>query len=207
MLTAYNIHSNKAFQYLINKYVKKEGIVADITFADGLAWKDFDNKKNFKIIKSDKRKTQGDVKKQTIKEFFENTKRESLDGIYFDPPHYFKDKVSKLNYKDKDLGDEEEVYTTEKEFEEMVNIVGENAHKVLKEKGILIIKMIDGYVGTTWFPNTFNMFNNVKNLEPRGHFISVLSRKSGLPTLVQINHVNFLVFKKLKQEGGNSSQP
>jgi len=198
MLTAFNIHSNKVFQYLISHLVRKGGTIADITYADGLAWKDFDNKKGFVIVKSDKRKTQQDVRKQTIEEFFKITKSESYDCIYFDPPHYFSDKVSKLNFKNKDLSDKKEIYTTEKEFKEMVTCVGENAYKILKDNGILIIKMIDGYIGSKFYPNTFNMFISVKNLEPRGHFISVLNRRSGFPTVVQINHINFLVFKKEK---------
>ena len=197
MLTCFNVHSSKVFQYLLTHTVRKNGIVADITYGDGISWKDFDNsKKGYTIIKVDKRKTSEDVIQKPLQSFLKKTKDNSFDAIYFDPPHYFKDKVSVLNVEGRDLSEVEEVYCLEKEFNEMVECVGGQAVRVLKNKGVLIMKMLDGYVGRRYYPNVFKAFNSVVGLEPFGCFICPLNRKSGLPTLVQINHIYFLVFIK-----------
>lgn len=201
MLTAFNIHSSKVFQYLVNKFAPKDGIVLDLTYGRGLSWQGFENKKNLNIIKVDKRKTENDVIQMDLCLYLEKVKDESFDVIYFDPPHYFCDKVSKLNVEGRDLNNIEEVYCSEKEFLRMLDCVSKHVKRVLKNNGVLIVKMIDGYVGKTYYPNTFLAFNKLvkSGLIPFGHFISVMSRKSFGKDIVQVNHISFLVFRKVEK--------
>jgi DNA modification methylase len=188
----------------VEHFVKKDGVIADITYGDGLSWKGFKNIKQYKIIKIDKRKTGEDVIQKDLCEFLRETPDNSFDCIYFDPPHYFSDKVSQLNAEGRNLSDLEEIYCTEDEFNRMIECVGKEAKRVLKNKGVLIMKMIDGYVGREYFPNVFRAFNAVEGLKPLGCFISVMSRKSTSPTLVQVNHIYFLVFIKEEQISSNT---
>jgi DNA modification methylase len=190
------LHSKKVFQHLLTHFVKKNAVIVDLTYGDGISWQGFSNLWGYTIIKVDKRKTESDVIQQDLKDFLKQSKNESFDAIFFDPPHYFSDKVSRLNTEGRDLSDVEEVYCAEKEFEEMIECVGKEAHRVLRNNGILIIKMIDGYVGKKYYPNIFKTFNSIVKLEPLGCFVCVLNRKSGAPNLVQINHIYFLVFEK-----------
>jgi SAM-dependent methyltransferase len=120
---------------------------------------------------------------------------ETFDVVYYDPPYYFKEFV-----KDKGVGalyaDDREIYWTLDDFKHSLTGLRREVPRVLKKGGILICKIMDSYVGRTYFPNTFAVFNCFSQLlSPVGVFIVPIHREN-YPDAVRVNHINYLVFKK-----------
>jgi DNA modification methylase len=197
MLTCFQGSTNIVFQRILNFFVKEGSIVLDITYGRGLSWKDL--KENYKIIKVDKRKLFDDVIKADFNDYLKKKESNSVDCIYFDPPYYFKEKISNFDINDQMLNNEKEVFWTEEEFRQALSTLQTEVPRVLKKDGIFIVKIMDGYIGKKYFPLAFELFNAmIKRMEPQGIFICPINKKDRISELIRINHIYYLVFKNLK---------
>lgn len=195
MLTCFQGPTNIVFQIILKFFVKPNSTVLDITYGRGLSWKSLEE--SYKIIKVDKRKLFEDVIKMDFNDYLEKTTSGSIDCIYFDPPYYFKEKIRQFNIKGQMLNAEEEVFWTEKEFKYTLNTIQKEVTRVLKEKGIFIAKIMDGYIGREYYPVAFELFNTMsKVMRPKGTFICPIQKKDCIPELIRTNHIYYLVFEK-----------
>jgi site-specific DNA-adenine methylase len=182
-------------------YCKKESTVLDITYGRGLSWENPKEDRGYKIIKVDRRKLADDVIQSNFNKYLKKKESDSVDCVYFDPPYYFEEKIGKFNIKDQMLDDKEEVFWTEKEFEESLETLQMEVPRILKEKGVLIVKIMDGYVAKDYYPNAFKIFEKMeKVMNPRGTFICPIQRKNTILKLVRVNHIYYLVFQKKEEQ-------
>lgn len=199
MLTCFQGSTNVVFQSILEFFVRPSSIVLDITYGRGLSWEDL--KKNYTIIKVDKRKLFDEVIQIDFNKYLNKKESNSVDCVYFDPPYYFKEKIKQFNIKEQMLNEEEEVFWTEKEFEFALNTLQKEIPRVLKKEGIFIAKMMDGYIGKEYYPNAFKLFNLMKNvLKPEGIFICPIQKRDSTLKLIRTNHIYYSVFKKIKNE-------
>ena len=199
MLSCFQGSTNTVFQYILKFYCKKNSTVLDITHGRGLSWENPKEGFSYNVIKVDKRKLADDVIQSDFNEYLKNKEGESVDCIYFDPPYYFKERISNFNIKEQMLDDEAEVYWTEKEFKEALETLQKEVPRILREKGVFIAKIMDGYVAKDYFSNAFDIFEKMKKVMiPRGTFICPIQRKNTIIKLVRVNHIYYLVFQKLE---------
>ena len=197
MLTCFRGSTQAVFQKILTFFVKKGSIVLDLTYGRGLSWRGI--KRDYKIIKVDKRKLFKDVIKADFNEFLKRKKSNSVDCIYFDPPYYFKEKIGKFNIENQMLNDEDEVFWTEKEFFKALNTLRKHVPRVLKKNGYLIVKIMDGYVGKKYYPLAFRIFEKIsKVMIPQGVFICPINKKDNTRSLIRTNFIYYLVFRKPK---------
>lgn len=202
MLTCFRGATNVVFQKILDFYVKEGSIVLDITFGRGFSWKNLKN--TYKIIKVDKRNVSNDVIQADFNDYLKRVEEKSIDCIYFDPPYYFREKIDEFDINDQMLNDENEVFWTEEEFEESLETLKTEIPRILKDKGVFITKIMDGYIGKKFFPLAFKLFEVVcSKMEPKGIFICPINKKDKISELIRPNHIYYMVFenkKVLKQE-------
>jgi len=195
MNTCFIDSTNNAFQKILNFFVKKHSIVLDLTYGRGLSWRNIET--DYRIIKVDKRKLFKDVIKSDFNEYLNKKERDSVDCIYFDPPYYFKEKILQFDIKNQMLNEENEVFWTQKEFEQSINNIQREIPRVLKINGIFIIKIMDGYIGKNYYPIAFDFFNKMsKTLHPIGTFICPIQKPDNISTFIRANHIYYLIFEK-----------
>jgi len=195
MLTCFQGSTNTVFQHILKFFVKPQSVVLDITYGRGLSWKDL--KEEFRIIKVDKRKLFEDVIKADFNEYLKKKESASIDCVYFDPPYYFREKIKQFNIKEQMLNEEEEVFWTEKEFIQALATLQKEIPRILKNEGIFIAKIMDGYIGKKYYPVAFELFNTMtKVLNPKGIFICPIQKIDNIPELIRTNHIYYLVFEK-----------
>ena len=200
MLSCFQGSTSTVFQYILKFYCKKESTVLDITYGRGLSWENPKEDRRYNIIKVDKRKLTGDVIQTDFNKYLKKKESNSVDCVYFDPPYYFEEKIKKFDINGQMLDDKEEVFWTEKEFEESLETLQKEVPRILKEKGVLIAKIMDGYVAKEYFPNAFKIFEKMeKVMTPRGTFICPIQRKNTIIKLVRVNHIYYLVFQKKEE--------
>lgn len=196
MLTCFQGSTNEVFQHILKFFVKSHSIVLDITYGRGLSWKGM--KEEYKIIKIDKRKFK-DVIQMDFNKYLKKKEANSVDCVCFDPPYYFKEKISGFDIKNQMLNYEEEVFWTEEEFKIALKTLYNEIPRILKLNGVFIAKIMDGYIGRKFYPNTFLLFNKMsQELEPKGIFICPIQKKDTIMKLIRPNHIYYLVFEKLK---------
>lgn len=201
MLSCFQGSTSTVFQYILKFYCKKRSTILDITYGRGLSWENPKEDREYTLIKVDKRKLADDVIQSDFNTFLKNKEDNSVDCIYFDPPYYFAEKIKQFDIKDGMLNDKEEVFWTEKEFDESLETLKKEAPRILREKGVLIAKIMDGYVAQEYFPNAFKIFKEMeKVLKPKGTFICPIQRKNTIIKLVRVNHIYYLVFQKPEEE-------
>ncbi len=199
MLSCFQGSTSTVFEHILKFYVKKDSTILDLTYGQGLSWDWFKTKPNehrYKLIKVDKRKLSEDVIQSDFNEYIKNLK-EKVDCIYFDPPYYFKEKISQFDIAGQMLDAEEEVFWTEEEMEKTFKILEVEVPRVLSDGGIFIGKIMDGYIGKEYYPNAFNLFSHMsRGLKPKGTFICPLQRKDTIMKFIRPNHIYYLVFQK-----------
>ncbi len=197
MLTCFQGSTNIIFQKILNFFVKQGSVVLDLTYGRGLSWENL--KGNYKIIKVDKRKLFEDVIKTDFNDYLRKKESNSVDCVYYDPPYYFKEKIKQFDIKDQLLNHDEEVFWTEKEFEESLQTIQKEVPRVLRDEGIFIVKIMDGYIGKEFYPNAFRIFEVMLNvMKSKGIFICPIQRKDTILRLVRENHIYYLVFENKK---------
>ncbi len=197
MLSCFQGSTNTVFQYILKYFCKKNSTVLDITYGRGLSWENPKDGFSYNVIKVDKRKLADDVIQDDFNKYLKKKESESVDCVYFDPPYYFKEKIKKFDINGQMLDDEEEVFWTEKEFKESLDTLEKEVPRILKENGILIVKIMDGYVAKDYFPNAFDVFERMKKvMKPMGTFICPIQRKNTIIKLIRVNHIYYLVFQK-----------
>lgn len=195
MNTCFIDSTNNALQKILKFFVKKHSIVLDLTYGRGLSWRNAET--NYKIIKVDKRKLFKDVIKSDFNEYLNKKESNSVECIYFDPPYYFKEKITQFDIKKQMLDEENEVFWTQKEFEQSTINLQREIPRVLKIKGIFIVKIMDGYIGKNYYPLAFDIFNKMsKKLRPIGTFICPIQKQGNVSTLIRSNHIYYLIFEK-----------
>lgn len=195
MLTCFHGSTNNVLQKILKFFVKEGSTILDLTYGRGLSWKDIEE--NHKLIKVDKRKLFEDVIESDFNDYLKKREDNSVDCVYFDPPYYFKEKITHFNINGQMLDEEKEVFWTEKEFEESLNNLQKEIPRILKERGIFIVKIMDGYIGKEYYPLAFNLFNAIsKLLCPRGIFICPIQKTDNISSLIRTNHIYYLVFEK-----------
>ncbi len=201
MLSCFQGSTNTVFQYILKFFCKKNSTVLDITYGRGLSWENPKEDRGYEIIKVDKRKLVDDVIKVDFNKYLKKKESDSVDCIYFDPPYYFKEKIKNFDLNGQMLDDEKEVYWTEKEFEKALETLQKEVPRVLKDKGIFIAKIMDGYVASDYYPNAFKIFEKMKEvMHPRGIFICPIQRKNTIIKLIRVNHIYYLVFQKKEED-------
>jgi len=201
MLTCFQETTNLAFQNILKFFVKQNSLVLDITYGRGFSWKNL--KETYKIIKIDKRKINDDVIQSDFNDYLLKKEDSSVDCIYFDPPYYFKEKIKDYDIKKQMFNEEKEVFWTEDEFNQALNTLQNEVPRVLRKRGIIIIKMMDGYIGKYYYPNTFKVFNSLSNvMTSLGIFICPIQRKNP-QNFIRENHIYYVVFQNIKEENKN----
>jgi len=206
MLTLFFGSASRAFQMILKGFVRPPAKILDVTYGRGNSWKKFSQNTlvgTYQIVKMDLVKyegveldEQGDHSKPLP---FEN---ESFDAIYYDPPYYFREFVKGANLGKHLYNINEEVFWTLQDFKASLRGLRKEVPRVLKKGGILICKIMDGYVGRKYFPNSFCVFSSFSSiLVPVGHFIVPIQRIN-YPDSVRVNHINYFVFKNGKDETG-----
>ena len=206
MKTCFKDSTDNAFKKILRFFVKKDSIVLDLTYGRGLSWKKVE--KDHKVIKVDKRKLFAEVIRSDFNEYLKKKKSSSVDCIYFDPPYYFKEKITEFDIKSQMFDEEKEVFWTQRNFEKSLNSLQSDVPRVLKEKGTFIVKIMDGYIGKKYYPLAFNIFNKMsKVLYPIGTFICPINKKDNVSNLIRTNHIYYLVFKKTKSRKSFNMNP
>ena len=204
MLSCFQGPTNIVFQKILKFFVKQNSLILDMTYGRGLSWQDIQEKYN--LTKVDKRKLFDDVIKSDFKDYLKEIKDSSFNCLYFDPPYYFKEKIKNFNIKDLMLNHDEEVFWTEKEFRESLEILKKEVPRILKDRGIFIVKIMDGYIGKEYYPNAFEIFNIFTNIMiPRGIFICPIQRKDTIIHFIRENHIYYIVFQKEEIKNGKST--
>jgi DNA modification methylase len=194
MLTCFSGPTHSVFQKILNHFVKKESVVLDITYGRGLSWKNA--KKEYKVIKVDKRALFKDVIRADFNEFLRKKESGSVDCIYFDPPYYFKEKISGFDIKGQTFNNDKEVFWTEYEFFQALKTLQSEVPRVLKRNGFFIVKIMDGYIGKKYYPLGFEIFSKMsKVMEPKGIFICPINKKDNILQLIRTNFIYYLVFQ------------
>lgn len=194
MLTCFDGTTNFVFQKILNFFVKKDAKILDITYGEGHSWRNINSEHI--LTKMDKRKLKKDVIEADFNQYLPIQKDCSFDCIYFDPPYYFKEKIGNFNIQNQMFNNEEEVFWTEEELEKALRTLKKEVPRILINQGVIIIKIMDGYIGKKYYPNTFKIFNSLSNvLKPLGVFICPIKRKD-TQGFIRCNHINYIVFKK-----------
>jgi len=198
MLTCFNGKTNFVFQRILNFFVKENSKILDLTYGRGLSWEGL--QKEYKIIKLDKRKLGEDILVTDFNDYLQNKENSSFDCIYFDPPYYFKEKIRNFDIKNQLFSNEQEVFWTEDDFNKSLITLKKEVPRFLKIGGVIIIKMMDGYIGKEYYPNTFKVFNSLIGvMKPLGIFVCPIQKKDSFG-FVRINHINYIVFKKVENK-------
>lgn len=195
MLTCFESPTDLFFQRILGFFVRPDSIVLDLTYGRGLCWKNIFSK--YRVIKIDKRKFFPEIIQIDFKEYLKKSKDLQIDCVYYDPPYYFREKIKSFNIQNQLLNYSAEVFWTQEEFEESLQVIKEHVPRILKEGGIFIIKIMDGYIGKTYYPNAFRIFQELNTkLKPIGIFICPIQKKSNVPQFIRTNHIYYLVFMK-----------
>jgi len=203
MLTLFFGSSSKAFQMIFKAFIsyRADSIrVLDVTYGKGRSWDNFvwdDLFNEVEVVKMDKVKYDGIeldvVSDHSIGLPFDD---ESFDVVYYDPPYYFREYVKSYDLKECEF-EENEVFWTLDDFRCSLFGLRSEIPRVLKDGGFLICKIMDGYVGKLYFPNTFLVVNNfvLAGLSIVAHLIVPIQRRN-YPDALRVNHINYLVFCK-----------
>ena len=199
MLTCFQGSTNEVFQKILKFFVKPDSLILDINYGRGLSWVDL--KEKYTIIKVDKRKLFNDVIKADLNDYLKKKESNSVDAVYFDPPYYFKEKIGQYNINNQMLNDEKEVFWTEKEFDEALQTIQKEIPRILKDNGVFIVKIMDGYIGKNYYPNAFKLFKVMFGvMRSEGIFICPIQKKDLIHNFIRENHIYYLVFRKEKNE-------
>jgi len=199
MLTCFESSTNVAFQKILRFFLEENSIILDITYGRGLSWNNLNG--GYNLIKVDKRKTSKEVIQMNFNEYLTKKENESVDGVYFDPPYYFIEKIKQFDIRKQIFNNQEEVFWTENEFKEALLNLKKNIPRILKQRGIFIAKLMDGYIGKKYYPNAFKLFDALQKVtEPIGIFICPIRREDLVSDLIRTNHIYYLVFQKKEKE-------
>lgn len=195
MLSCFQGKTNKVFQHILRFYCKKKGKVLDLTYGRGLSWEDCEQE--YDLIKIDKRKLP-DVIRADLNNYLKEAEDGQFDCVYFDPPYYYtNNEIKRPDIKDQLLNEETEVFWQKREFKQAIKTIEQEVCRILRPKGVLIVKIMDNYEGSEYYPQAFKVFESIeKVLTPKAILICPIKRKDTIMRFIRPNHIYYLVFKK-----------
>lgn len=205
IFSSYIGKNDQIFPHILDLYVPPKSIIADVTYGKGVFWKNVDTSK-YILLKSDIT-TGTDCRKLPYQESL-------VDCIVLDPPYMHtpggsahKNHQNFENYyKNNSTGN-----LTEKKYHEAVLdlyfLSGKEAERVLRPKGIFIVKCQDEVCANKQrlthveLVNEFNKYGFITE----DLFVLVRNGKPGVSRMIKQkharkNHSYFLVFKKTNNE-------
>ena len=210
ILSSYTRNNEEIFPLILSLYVPVGSTIADVTYGKGVFWKKV-NQKNYTLFFSDI-KTGVDCRNLP----YEN---QSIDCVVLDPPYmegFYRRNATHLAgsgtfssfreaYSDGSIYPQKE--GTPKYHDAVLDMyysAGYEALRVLKRKGILIIKCQDEVSANKQHLTHVEIINEYTkhNLIVEDLFVMIRNNKPNIPTLkrqvhARKNHSYFLVFRKV----------
>jgi hypothetical protein len=201
ILSAHIGTNENLFPVVLNLYVPKKSKIADVTYGKGVFWRKV-NKKDYELNFTDL-STGTDCRKLPYK-------KDSLDCVVLDPPYmhtpggtaHTNHQNFENYYKNNGTGNK-----TEKKYHEAVLELyyqaGKEAKRVLKNKGIFIVKCQDEVCANKQRLTHVELINHYekKGFITEDIFILIRNGKPGVSRMItqkhaRKNHSYFLVFRK-----------
>jgi hypothetical protein len=198
MLTLFYGSTSSAFQKILEHFVKPSSRILDITYGKGNSWKGFPLSDKYQLVKLDIKKYDNVELDIVVDHKLLPFPDETFNLVYYDPPYYFREKIRNYDITNQLYSEDTEVFWTEKDFFNSLSALKDEVPRVLKSNGKMICKIMDGYVGSTFFPNHFTVYKFFSNkMKALGCFIVPIQRKDN-PSFVRTNHIYYLVFQKVQ---------
>lgn len=210
IVTAYRGNNSIPFSNILRLYVKAGSTIADVTFGYGIFWRNVDMSK-YHVLTSD---IADGVDLRDIP--YQDA---SVDALVLDPPFMtYTQGTAYANHTN--LADLYKVnlphHETERGHEALVRLYVDGARealRVLKPKGVLIVKVMDEVVQTTQMLTHVILINKLSEMGFRVEDLFVVMRTQ-TPSLssktvqkhARKNHGYFLVFRKQVARIGNDSK-
>lgn len=201
MLTFFHGSASLAFQKILKYYVNPPSRILDITYGKGKSWEGFQKSalSEYHLVKLDIKKYDNVeldvVADHKLLPFPDGT----FDIVYYDPPYYFKERIRNYDITNRLYDEDTEVFWTEKDFFNSLSALKDEVPRVLTSNGKMICKIMDGYVGPTFFPNHFAVHKFFsKKMKALGCFVVPIQRKDN-PFFIRANHIYYLVFQKVQK--------
>lgn len=196
------LKTDKAFQRLLLFYKDPPAKILDLTYGKGHSWKGF----QFKTLKGEYELTKIDINPQLEVDVVLDIKQplkfpdDEFDVIYFDPPYYFKDKIKNFDLHGRLYGTESEVFWSFEDLIYTLQNLSREVPRLLKNKGIFIVKIGDNYVGKECFPNHFVVWHFFqKKLKICSCIVAYRhTQDSKVRGFMKANNFFYLVFQKEK---------
>jgi len=153
ILSAYTADSSEVFPKILELHVPDDAKIADVTYGKGIFWKNIDEEK-YELLATDidLEKSQKDESVDCRDLPYDD---ESLDVVILDPPHiegYYRNEKKQLpgsgshsSFRES-YSNSEVIESSGKYHKKVLNMyfdAGKEAYRVLKEEGILIVKIVD----------------------------------------------------------------
>lgn len=217
IFTTYIGDSSKVFPKILDLHVQKGSRILDATHGKGIFWKDVEESK-YDLVKSDiesDKSPYGESVDCRNLPFDKN----SFDVVVLDPPHiegFYRKNETQLpgtgSYSAfrESYSNGKKIEASGKYHKRVLNMyfeAGKEAHRVLKEKGLLIVKMVDEVCAnrqelthiqvTNYYEDeigfyTKDLFIQVRNTKP-----SVNNMKNQIHA--RKNHSFYMVYQKTKK--------
>jgi len=202
MLTLFYGSTSFAFQKILKYYVKPPSKILDITYGKGKSWEGFQKStlsSEFQLVRLDIKKYNNVELDVVADHKLLPFPDETFDLVYYDPPYYFKEKIRNYDITNRLYDEDTEVFWTEKDFFNSLSALKDEVPRILTSDGKMICKIMDGYVGSTFFPNHFTVYKFFSNkMKALGCFIVPIQRKDN-PSFIRTNHIYYLVFQKVRK--------
>lgn len=212
ILSAHAGPNSALFPLILDLYVPRGSVVADVTYGKGAFWKDVPQK-SYRLKKSDL-STGMDCRKLSYR-------AKSIDCVVFDPPYmhtpggtaHGAHKPFEAHYRNNGSGNQ-----TERKYHEAVLDLyrdgGQEAYRVLKEQGVLIVKCQDEVCANQ---QRFTHIEIMQMYEEMGYvaedlFVIIRNNRPGVSRMLRQvharkNHSYFLVFWKRGDGKGRWRSP
>lgn len=205
MLTLFYGSAPLAFQKILKYYVDPPSKILDITYGKGKSWEGFQNiSGKYQLVKLDV-KEYDNVELDVIADHKQLPfPDETFDLVYYDPPYYFREKIRNYDITNHLFNEDTEVFWTEKDFFNSLSALKDEVPRILRHDGKLICKIMDGYVGSAFYPNHFTVYNYFSGkMKALGCFVVPIQRKDN-PSFIRTNHIYYLVFQKSEKISTNN---
>lgn len=202
MLTLFYGSASFAFQKILKYYAMQHSRILDITYGKGRSWEGFQKSTlsgEYQLVRLDVKKYDNFELDVVADHKLLPFRDETFDLIYYDPPYYFKEKIRNYDITKQLYDEDAEVFWTEKDFFNSLSALKDEVPRVLTSNGKIICKIMDGYVGSIFFPSHFTVHKFFSDkMKALGCFVVPIQREDN-PSFIRANHIYYLVFQKVRK--------
>lgn len=214
------------FPHILDLYVPEGAVIADVTYGRGVFWKQVPIDK-YVLLNSDANRKKHPQQPDFLNDAYTISdcrflpyRKATLDAVIFDPPYMHTPggtaHVNHQNYEEYYKNNVTEAGGAEKYHEAVLALyfsAAREAHRILKNKGIYIVKCQDEVCASKQRLTHVEIINELSSIGfiVEDLFVLVRNGKPGVSRVVKQrharkNHSYFLVFRKEEQEVRPSEQ-